>query len=305
MAVRTHDIPVGTGDHAVHFYEHDWEIARTVGRYIAEAARTGAVAIVLATEAHRRAFKAELETAGVDPDEASENGTVVWLDASAAMARFMPGGRIDGPAFNRALGDVVREAAATGRPVRVYGEMVALLWEAGDVLAAIELETLWNELARELPFSLLCAYRQQAVSGSGHSEALQQMCHLHSCVVAEVSGRFPADLHGPGAARRLVGEALRHWGHHRALVDDAELVLSELATNAVIHARTPFSVMVRSQDSGLRVSVRDSSPVRPTLRDAAPMAATGRGLRLVTAIAKDWGAELTTDGKTVWAELRS
>jgi anti-sigma regulatory factor (Ser/Thr protein kinase) len=305
MAVATGDIPVGAGDHAVHFYEHDRELAETVGRFLAEAVETGEVAIVLATEAHRRAFGAELKRTGIDPDEAARDGTLMWLDAAATLATFMPGGRIDGRACMRVLGAIVGEAAGSGRPVRAYGEMVALLWEAGDVLAAIELEKIWNELARQLPFSLLCAYRQQSVAGSEHSQALQQVCHLHSRVVAEVSDRFPAEPDGPSAARRFVGETLRQWGLHGAVLDDAELVLSELATNAVIHGRTPFSVVLRSEDSGVLLSVRDSSPVRPTLRDGEQMAASGRGLRLVTAVAKDWGADLTTDGKTVWAELGS
>jgi anti-sigma regulatory factor (Ser/Thr protein kinase) len=305
MVVATRDIPVDGGDHSVHFYEHDWELARTVSGYLVDAVDSGAVAVVLATEAHGRAFAAELASAGIDADEASHSGTLVLLDAAATMAKFMPGGRIDARACRRVLDAIVSDAAATGRPVRAYGEMVALLWEAGDILAAIELEKLWNELGREHRFALLCAYRHQSGWGSERTEALRQICHQHSCVVAEASGRFSADSGGPAAARRLVAEALREWGHHGVLLDDAQLVLSELATNAVIHAGTPFSVMVRSQDSGLRLSVRDSSPTRPTVRELEPMSISGRGLRLVKAVADDWGAELTTDGKTVWAELRT
>ncbi len=189
--------------------------------------------------------------------------------------------------------------------------MVALLWEAGDVLAAIELETLWNELVREHDFSLLCAYRHQAVSGPEHAEALEQVCHLHWSVshaprrADEVSGRFRAEPGAPDAARRLLVQALRRWGRHGFLLDDARLVLSELATNAVVHARTPFSVVVRCEEAGLRVSVRDFSRMKPVLLETGPAAASGRGLRLVEAVASDWGAELTTDGKTVWAELHS
>ena len=83
----------------------------------------------------------------------------------------------------------MRDAAASGRRVRAYGEMVALLWDAGDVLGAIELETLWHELGRELSFSLFCSYPASSVSGPEHAQALHQVCHLHSAVLRPAGRR--------------------------------------------------------------------------------------------------------------------
>jgi anti-sigma regulatory factor (Ser/Thr protein kinase) len=321
MAVETAGTAVGSGEHIVHFYEHDSELYATVGRYLADAARAGDVAIVIATEAHRLGFEAQLEAGGIDPAQALSSGTFVSLDATATMARFMPGGRIDGDAFHRVIGGVVAEAAETGRPIRAYGEMVALLWDAGDVLGAIELEELWNDLGREFQFSLLCAYPSESVSGPEHVDSLQRVCHLHSSVLpaarhdelharnrpspaTEVAGQFPAEIDAPRAARHLVSQALRDWGHDDTLLYDVQLVVTELATNVVAHARSPFSVAARMDDSGVRVSVQDASPLRPTMRDGGPTASSGRGLRLVAALASNWGVEVTADGKTVWAELR-
>jgi anti-sigma regulatory factor (Ser/Thr protein kinase) len=88
------------------------------------------------------------------------------------------------------------------------------------------------------------------------------------------------------------------------MVDDAQLLVSELATNAVLHARSAFSVVARAEESGIRVSVRDASPVTPKLRDLSATAPSGRGLHLVAALSADWGVEVTADGKTVWAELQ-
>jgi hypothetical protein len=61
--------------------------------------------------------------------------------------------------------------------------MVTLLWQAGDVLSAIDLETLWNELAGELPFSLYCSYRSDSMMGHAQADALHEVCRLHSSVV--------------------------------------------------------------------------------------------------------------------------
>ena len=122
----------------------------------------------------------------------------------------MPDGRIDPKAFRRVIGSLLERAAAAGRPVRAYGEMVALLWEAGDVLAAIELEELWNDIARDHDFGLLCGYRSASVAGDHHDAARQRVCCLHSAVLEprpsegaerrEVSARFGADKDAPRAA---------------------------------------------------------------------------------------------------------
>jgi anti-sigma regulatory factor (Ser/Thr protein kinase) len=306
MTLQTPDIAAGKGSHAVHFYEHDAELVERVGAFLVTALAQGAVAIAIATEPHRRAFESELETAGIDPADALRSGRLVSLDAATTLTKFMPNGRIDAEAFRGVVGDVVRDAARTGRPVRAYGEMVALLWDAGYVLGAIELEELWNDLGRDLRFSLLCGYPSGAVSRPEHAEALRQVCELHSAVVhaREVSGRFAPELRAPHAARHLVSNAVREWGYDETMIANAELVCTELATNAVVHARTPFSVVARPKGSGVRISVHDASPAPPALRDGSPAASSGRGLRLVALLGRTWGVESTRDGKSVWAELQ-
>ena len=89
----------------------------------------------------------------------------------------------------------------------------------------------------------------------------------------------------------------------RALVDDLCLVASELATNAVLHARTPFTVGVEQRPDSVRVVVEDGSPRRPVASDAAPATTTGRGLAIVDALSLQWGVQPSAEGKAVWAEL--
>lgn len=295
---------VDAGHHVVQFYETDAELIAGAGGYLADGADAGAVAIVIATEAHRGALEGYLRDAGVDVGA----GTVVSLDAAATLALFTRDGGVDGDAFFEVIGSLVRAAAATGRPVCAYGEMVALLWEAGDVIAAIELETLWNELATEVPFSLYCAYRTESVAGHEHADALQQVRHLHDAAVSapplETTWRFAAEVSAPAAARRLLTDTLRPAGYDGDLLDDARLLISELAANAVVHARSPFTVSVHSRNSTLRILVRDESRVVPTVREvSSETAPSGRGMQLVATLATRWGVDLTSDGKVVWAEL--
>jgi anti-sigma regulatory factor (Ser/Thr protein kinase) len=295
---------VGGGEHVVQFYDDDGDLARAVGDYLSRGVIDGEVAVVIATEAHRREFEAVMAASGIDLDRTRHAGSVVWCDARATLDRFVRGGEVDADAFRSVVGELLRELVGTGSPVRAYGEMVALLWDDGDVLAAIELEKLWNALARELHFSLWCSYHTQSVAGDEHADALHEVCQLHSAVVDDARARFRANPDAPFAARRFVGGLLACRPFvDRVSPDDVQLVVSELATNAVIHAGTPFSVSVSSDGSVIRIAVSDWSAVRPVMREGSPGSVAGRGLRLVAAVADDWGVDPSPDGKTVWAEL--
>jgi hypothetical protein len=142
-----------SGEHVVTFYDRESELAQTVGSYLADAIDAGGSGIMIATETHRRAFEAELQRAGIDAAQAFADKALWSLDAAQTLAGLMPSGHIDAQAFRREVGSIIRGAARAGRPVRAFGEMVALLWDAGDVLGAIELEELWTQLGSELPFS--------------------------------------------------------------------------------------------------------------------------------------------------------
>jgi MEDS: MEthanogen/methylotroph, DcmR Sensory domain len=307
--------------HVVQFYGHDHELAAGVVPYLAEAIDAGGVAIVIATEAHRRAFAAGLAAAGVDPrlteaGLAPEGAALVMLDAREAMDCLLVDGRLAPHRFDKLVGDLVREAAAGGRAVRAYGEIVAEMWADGHVGAALELEGLWNGLGQGVEFTLYCAYPVGSIEAEGNVDAFHEVCRQHSAVVGapvalprledpplELEAAFVWGGRGPADARRFVIETLTAWGCGH-LIDDAAVVTTELATNAVLHARTDFTVTIcRRPDGTIRVAVRDSSLSPPQRRQPRPFDRSGRGLRLVEAMATGWGADLLPGGKVVWAQL--
>jgi anti-sigma regulatory factor (Ser/Thr protein kinase) len=100
------------------------------------------------------------------------------------------------------------------------------------------------------------------------------------------------------AARRFVRDALREQS--RDLLEAVELMASELATNCVRHAQTCFELIIDDAHSKIRVEVRDAGQGRPVPRSPAPTDRTGRGLRIVEAMADAWGVDLSSSGKTVW-----
>jgi anti-sigma regulatory factor (Ser/Thr protein kinase) len=241
---------------------------------------------VIATEAHRDALAAEL------PDP----GGIVWLDAEATLERISRDGAVDAATFADVVGGVIRPLAADGRPVRAFGEMVALLWQRGDLVGALALESLWNELMATVPFALYCAYPSVE-----DAEDFARICDAHTAV--EATWHFPADVTAASEARHRLSATLARLGHPAALIEDARVVVTELATNAVCHAGSAFSVAIDGDGARVRIAVRDRSRAEPAPQEPSVHRLSGRGLLLVSTLARRWGVEPRPDGKVVWAEL--
>jgi anti-sigma regulatory factor (Ser/Thr protein kinase) len=105
-----------------------------------------------------------------------------------------------------------------------------------------------------------------------------------------------------GVARRFTIDTLRRWGRED-LTTSGALLVTELVTNAILHARTMIQVILERREDVVRVEVRDGSPVRPALRNHGLDATTGRGLALVSKLAESWGVDVGGAGKVVWAQL--
>lgn len=105
-------------------------------------------------------------------------------------------------------------------------------------------------------------------------------------------------------ARRFVSDTLAQWGDER-YVDAASLLVSELVTNAVVHAGSAVDVVVghEGKHATLRVEVRDSSLRAPRVGGFDLDAVSGRGLALVEAMSDRWGVERGDAGKSIWFEL--
>ena len=299
--------------HLVGIFEDDCAFATSVGDFLAGPAQRGDVAIAIVTEAHRLALAAELRGRGLDLEE-----TVTMLDASAALELFMSKGRLNRDAFHAQMGALLSARSAADRSICIFGEMVALLWDAGDVNQAIELESLWNELGEVLPFSLYCGYSMTSVCATEHAESLRRMCQLHDDVFGmpydpggdsrRTSGRrarFEASVYAPLAVRRFVASALAQWALPDWLIKRAVLVSSELAANAVIHTGASFWATIKSNGPAIRLEIRDSGSPVTSRGDPVLVVSRERGLGIVSSFASRWGTYGVGDGKVVWAEFDS
>ncbi len=104
-------------------------------------------------------------------------------------------------------------------------------------------------------------------------------------------------------ARRLVRERLARWELDGALGDTAALLVSEILTNTVRHARGGGAALRLVRADALLCEVSDEDPEPPVLAEAGELDEQGRGLAVVSALARSWGTSRTARGKTVWFEL--
>jgi hypothetical protein len=176
-------LPLPAQHHAVRFYDNDKSLAQIVAEFLSDGLAAGNPGIVIATPAHRGAILKELTARSLDVVELQRSGDLVLADAKEALSSFLTNGKPDAEAFKSSMCEVINRACR-GRPdctVRIYGEMVDVLWQDGQQEAAIRLETLWNQLANTEAFSLLCGYAM----GHFYKDAnFQEVCRHHTHVVS-------------------------------------------------------------------------------------------------------------------------
>jgi anti-sigma regulatory factor (Ser/Thr protein kinase) len=157
--------------------------------------------------------------------------------------------------------------------------------------ASVELQRQLHSLGVDLFMPIHASVDQALRTAAAGDRALHR--HLE----------LTADPRSPGRARRFVDALLPADGDD--LGTAAQLLTSELTTNAVRHAGTPFTLSIELSVDDLLIAVRDGSRDEPVLREMRTGATGGRGVQLVDAVSDDWGTWLVhEDGKVVWARLR-
>jgi hypothetical protein len=292
-------------------YADDLAISQELVRFVEDGLALGESVVVVANRLHR----ASIAAWRADHPPIGDSDFLLVSDAAETLETFMVAGSPDPALFEETVGALVEHAARGGRAVRVFGEMVAVLWAAGNVTGALALETLWNDMASNQQFFLLCGY-PEALLAEAQLGAVNAMCERHSDLsllgngpqFAEQTTATPSSsqrllLPVPSAlslACQFAKRTLVDWDLSH-LLEDCGIVISELAADALLHARSPLRLTLSRDSATLRIAVEDSVP-RLTVVNAG--SGSKQGLGMVASIASDWGCDVTPEGKTVWAELR-
>jgi CheY-like chemotaxis protein len=166
--------------HAVYFYEDSLSLAGTVARFIGEGMAASQAAVIVATASHSASIRDQLTAMGVDVQERIEHGELLMFDAEQVLKQLMVGDRPDAECFEDTINPIVDNAAGgRKRLVRIYGEMVDVLWSSDREDAALSLEMLWHLFIAGRKCSLLCGY----ASGICQGEGFNTICDWHSHVM--------------------------------------------------------------------------------------------------------------------------
>jgi PAS domain S-box-containing protein len=171
-------------EHFVQFYEQDASLLDSLSNFISTGIDAGDACIVVATKEHREGLEERLKACGLDLASAQANGVYISRDAGEMLSLFMVDGWPVPERFTEVIGGIVERAAQSQRHVRIFGEMVALLWMEEKQNAAIHLEELWNNLHHNPhPFSLFCSYPMHCFAGEKYGKLFTQVCLQHSHLI--------------------------------------------------------------------------------------------------------------------------
>lgn len=170
-------------EHFVQFYESEAFLIDSIASFVSSGFDSGDIVLVLATAPHLNALRARLLEKQTPIDLFENVGFFVQLDAEKVRADLTVDGVLSSERFNQFFGSLLSQARDTQRPIRVFGELVAVLWAQGKYATAIQVEKLWNGLKTQQPFSLFCAYPLQGFAGKDLAEPLEQVCLTHSRII--------------------------------------------------------------------------------------------------------------------------
>jgi hypothetical protein len=188
LIVSTNDFDVFWGEmspceHLVQMYDEDAALLDALEGFIGGALRGGEGAIVIATPTHLAHLNRRLRTQGVDVERLIGQNQYVPRDAEHTLRLFMRNGWPDEQHFTEVVHGLLAQAKASGRRVRAFGEMVAMLWAQGHTAATVHLEHLWHALCREKQFTLFCAYPKSGFTQDA-ADSVLDICNAHSKVIA-------------------------------------------------------------------------------------------------------------------------
>ena len=287
-------------EHFVQFYETDSVLLDAVAGFIGAALRAGEAGVVFATSANLASLEARLREQGFDLAAARASDRYLPLSAAATLERLMLGEQPDPDRFTAIVDETISRAAVGGRPVRVFGEMVALLVGAGNPAAALRLEELWNAARQRLQFSLFCAYPLPMLADESLANVLGDVCAEHSRVIpAESYLALPSSddrlraiahlqqkasrLEAEIAERRRVEERLRvALAAEQAARQEAEMALRqrhEFLSIAAHELKTPLTTLSAHAQMSLRQLQRHGHLERERVEQAL-MTITGQAGKL-------------------------
>lgn len=170
---------IAPAEHVIQIYEDQDVFLDTLAGFVGGGINAGDCIIVIATASHLAAVETRLKNFGISVSNLIRDSRYIPLDAHEVLAKFMINGWPDELLFMETVSKLINRANCTGRKVRAFGEMVAILWAENNSGATVNLEYLWNKFCQKQAFSLFCAYPKSGFTDD-LNDSLTQICNCHS-----------------------------------------------------------------------------------------------------------------------------
>jgi hypothetical protein len=170
---------LGPCQHVVQFYQSDGALIDTLEVFLGSGLREGESVVAIATGAHLDGLERRLRLAGIDLAKARATDRYIPLDAEKLFDLFMHGGSFDRAGFFEIVDNALTRCKAAGSGVRVFGEVVALLWARKHYATALQLEEAWQDQARRDQLKVLCSYPQVDFTGEA-ARLIGDICAAHT-----------------------------------------------------------------------------------------------------------------------------
>ena len=171
-------------NHLVQIYESDDVVLSALEGFVTSGFRTGESVIIIASQEHLEALNIRFELSKVNLQAFVNNDQYIPLNVKDVLAKIMVNNWPDETLFAETVRTIVTKARGnSNRPVRAYGEMVAILWGQGHKGATVQLEHLWNKFCETEIFCLFCAYPKSGFTQSA-GDSIRHICSSHSKVIA-------------------------------------------------------------------------------------------------------------------------
>jgi hypothetical protein len=174
---------IAPAEHVVQIYENDEVFLNLLEGFVSSGIAAGECVILIATAVHLSALTDRLARQGNDIAALTADDHLILLDAKETLAQFMINGWPEADLFYQVVSRIIQRAKDRNRPVRAFGEMVALLWAEGETAATVHLEILWNRFCETQSFCLLCAYPATGFTQDINSSA-NTICCAHSKMIS-------------------------------------------------------------------------------------------------------------------------
>lgn len=169
------------GKHSVHFYPLQDQLLGSLSEYIKTGLKADYTCIVIATPSTFISLNKSLRDTGADITAAMKSGQYVAYDVEELFKNFMKKGRPDLQSFLETVGSVISLAAGRGKPIRAFGEMVALPLDQENPEGVLDLEEYWKDLTAAQDFTLYCAYPQGSFDDNPtYKQLLTRICTCHA-----------------------------------------------------------------------------------------------------------------------------